>query len=724
MARKEHKGKGKAGQAGSALPFGGVVPGTDLRTALAAAVRHHRAGRLREAQAVYQRVLEIQPDNADALSLMGLLTHQAGRNDVAADYLRRALALRPDFAEAHLNLGNVLRELGRLDEAVGHYQRAVEIKPGFAGAYNNLGLAMQEQGKLDRSVEYFEKALLVAPGFADAHNNLGLTLQKQGRLDAAVGRYRKALSLDPGFAEAHNNLGTALKEQGRPGEALECYRAALAIRADYVDAHINLAAALQEEGKADAAVAEYQKALALGPDSPELHNSLATAYEGQGQLDTAVAHYEKAIAIDPDYAEAHINLGNALREEGRYDDAITHYEKALAIRPDYAAARIDLGVALQEQGRLKDAIEQYERALTLKSDYAEAYRNLGIAHLELGEHEKARSAFHDVLRLNHGGAWWNAERFVDVGEAATGAPVRGLRASTFKLEDASDQIDYLIAKGLLDASFADMAARYRAVRDEVGAAVGRDGTATLNPEQAAHIGGFYNKVVRFADAPRLAGAAVNDALDFAAIEESYLSSPLSITTFDDFLTPAALAGLRDFCLESTIFFGYSGARFVGSDLGTGFNCSLLYQIAEELKERLPRILGAHELSNIWAYRHRNRSVGVEAHSDQGQVTFNFWISPATANRNPEHGGLLVYAKEQPYDWDWRVINRYKYRPDILKQINDFLESAETITIPYGENRAVLFHSNLFHKSDAIDFADGYTNRRMNVTMLFGKRGAG
>ncbi|MEE8532402.1 MAG: tetratricopeptide repeat protein, partial [Alphaproteobacteria bacterium] len=419
-----------------------------------------------------------------------------------------------------------------------------------------------------------------------------------------------------------------------------------------------------------------------------------------------------------------INLGNALRGLGRYDDAIAHYEKALAIRPDYAAARIDLGVALQEQGRLSAAIEQYERALTLESNYAEAYRNLGIAYLELGRHEKARAAFHDVLRHNHGGRWWNAGRFVDVGEAAGATTAPALRASIFKLEDASDQIDYLIAKGLLHASFADMAARYRAVRDEVEAAVGHDGTATLKPRQAASIGGFYNKVVRFADAPRIASGAVNDKLDYAAIEESYLSSPLSITTFDDFLTPEALVALRDFCLESTIFFGYSGARFVGSDLGTGFNCSLLYQIAEELKRRLPRILGAHELSNIWTYRHRNRSVGVEAHSDQGQVSFNFWISPAAANRNPEHGGLLVYAKEQPYDWDWRVINRYKYRPDILKQINDFLESAETITIPYGENRAVLFHSNLFHKSDAIDFADGYTNRRMNVTMLFGKRGAG
>ena len=42
-------------------------------------------------------------------------------------------------------------------------------------------------------------------------------------------------------------------------------------------------------------------------------------------------------------------------------------------------------------------------------------------------------------------------------------------------------------------------------------------------------------------------------------------------------------------------------------------------------------------------------------------------------------------------------------------------------IPYNENRAVIFNSNLFHETDNIDFKDGYENRRINVTMLFGKR---
>ena len=47
--------------------------------------------------------------------------------------------------------------------------------------------------------------------------------------------------------------------------------------------------------------------------------------------------------------------------------------------------------------------------------------------------------------------------------------------------------------------------------------------------------------------------------------------------------------------------------------------------------------------------------------------------------------------------------------------------AEPVVIPHRANRAVVFDSDLFHETDRIDFADGYLNRRINVTMLYGRR---
>jgi hypothetical protein len=48
---------------------------------------------------------------------------------------------------------------------------------------------------------------------------------------------------------------------------------------------------------------------------------------------------------------------------------------------------------------------------------------------------------------------------------------------------------------------------------------------------------------------------------------------------------------------------------------------------------------------------------------------------------------------------------------------------DTLYVPYRENRAVLFASRLFHRSDAPQFAQGYENHRINITMLFGRHGS-
>ena len=125
---------------------------------------------------------------------------------------------------------------------------------------------------------------------------------------------------------------------------------------------------------------------------------------------------------------------------------------------------------------------------------------------------------------------------------------------------------------------------------------------------------------------------------------------------------------------------------------------------------------------MWIYRYPSEGEGVKAHTDNGSVTFNFWITPDDANLEPKRSGLVVYAKEQPLDWDWGRFNRDKDDPRVQREIGDFLASAKSVTIPYRENRAVLFHSNLFHRSDSFRFKDGYENRRMNITLLFGDRG--
>lgn len=76
----------------------------DLQTALA----HHQAGRLADAEAACRRLLSVDPTDADAAQLLGVICLQTGRADEAVERLRFALHLRPQWAEAYNNLGVAL----------------------------------------------------------------------------------------------------------------------------------------------------------------------------------------------------------------------------------------------------------------------------------------------------------------------------------------------------------------------------------------------------------------------------------------------------------------------------------------------------------------------------------------------------------------------------------------------------------------------------------------
>ena len=120
--RQQQKRAKKAAKRGARKKPGGGqlqrLQRSTIQQSLDLAVQHHTAGRLPEAERIYQRILETEPNQPVALHLLGVIARQVGKNDTAVDLITRALATKPDYAEAHNNLGNALRDLGRLDEAV------------------------------------------------------------------------------------------------------------------------------------------------------------------------------------------------------------------------------------------------------------------------------------------------------------------------------------------------------------------------------------------------------------------------------------------------------------------------------------------------------------------------------------------------------------------------------------------------------------------------------
>ena len=371
--------------------------------ALQLATTHHQAGRLAESEALYRQVLTVQPQNPDALHLLGIIANQTGHPDAAIELISRAIKAKADEVTYHFALGDVYSAGGRLDKAIPCYERAQRLRPDLAETHYNLGLALQRQGRLTEAIACYQRSLTLRPDFAEAHNNMGNIFASEDRLAEAEAAFQRALQLRPDYAEAHYNLGKALRYQGRLAEAIDCYQRTLTLRPDFAEAYNNLGNALADQARLDEAITSFKQALQLKPDYPEAHINLGEVYRTLGQQDEARACCERALALRPGFAEAYNNIGAAWKDQGKLDEAIASCREALKLKPDYPEAYNNLGTALASQGNIEEAISYYQRLVGLRPGSPTFHSILLFArHLHPGSDESALRAAHQQWDQQHG----------------------------------------------------------------------------------------------------------------------------------------------------------------------------------------------------------------------------------------------------------------------------------------------------------------------------------
>jgi len=195
----------------------------ELFERIGAGIGLHRAGRLDEARDAYKSVLAVQPCNASALNMLGVLAHDQRKFAEAERLIATAVAFQPRYLDAYNNLGNVFSEQGKTIEAGLCYQRALAIDPSFRPALINLGVALRRMGRIEESARLFEGLLQEHPGDSEALHNYSMVLLEKGDIDEAVSTLRHAVQLNPGASESRYALGMALYGKGRFDEAGEVF---------------------------------------------------------------------------------------------------------------------------------------------------------------------------------------------------------------------------------------------------------------------------------------------------------------------------------------------------------------------------------------------------------------------------------------------------------------------------------------------------------------------
>ena len=163
-------------------------------------------GKHNEARQLVKKVLREDPDNINALNLMGgICMAQEAFNDAEA-FLRKAVGLAPDFAVAWSVLSMSLKEQAKFDEAVEAMEKALSLEPKNAEWHSTLGNQLLVWGKEERALASYDRALAIQPDNAGALHSKGHALKTMGDLDDAIRAYRASAKARPDLGEVYWSL--------------------------------------------------------------------------------------------------------------------------------------------------------------------------------------------------------------------------------------------------------------------------------------------------------------------------------------------------------------------------------------------------------------------------------------------------------------------------------------------------------------------------------------
>ena len=134
----------------------------DIESRLEEGISLHHAGKLQQAELIYQQILQFDPENAEAYYFMGMIAHQIGKNKVAIELIQKAVEVdyidnifsqpetknyHPLFMNTQNKFADDLKDGGKLEYAIYAYYKSIKMNPGNINAYNNLGNTLRDQGK-------------------------------------------------------------------------------------------------------------------------------------------------------------------------------------------------------------------------------------------------------------------------------------------------------------------------------------------------------------------------------------------------------------------------------------------------------------------------------------------------------------------------------------------------------------------------------------------------
>jgi tetratricopeptide (TPR) repeat protein len=305
-------------------------------------------GNLREAGRFYRSVLKRNPQQPEALHMLGVLAAQTGNLKAAVDLVGRAIEVdcsKPDF---HYNLGLAHQNLRAHAAAIECYRRTLDLQPKYAPALANLGNLLLLNEAAEEAEACHRKAIALEPenpshqlrhkpDNAPIHANLGQVFFEQEELEDAEACFRKALSFDPNYTKAKLRLARTRIELDDLDSALGIYEEMLSGDRESARAWAGKAAVLDHMRRTEEAYEIVRRFTQDGPPPPGLIHLYAAMAQKEHRQAEVAEELDGMLAQSGlnrvDRRALHFTLGQLYDRLGAFDDAFKHYEKGNRLRP-------------------------------------------------------------------------------------------------------------------------------------------------------------------------------------------------------------------------------------------------------------------------------------------------------------------------------------------------------------------------------------------------------
>jgi protein O-GlcNAc transferase len=381
--------------------FAKNVSGGKKRSAVAAtnaiekALVLHRQGNLAEAEVLYQEALESDPDNVDALHLIGLIMINRGENEGGLALVNMAVARVKDFPQMHNTLGIGYRNIGDWSKSESSFKKAIKINPSFIDAWAGLALLYRMEGKFDQAVVVCRDALKIAPNNLMMLIECGATYQSQKNFEEAEKYFEKVISIDQQNTCALNNLGVMNIEWGRAAKAAEYLSRILAYDPNYAFGWNNLGLAYRELGQHEEAMKAHERAVEIDPMYLDARYNIGRLNMFLGRIEIGKQIMLKLTEDFPLSYMAFTALGDIFLQVNDFENAERFYSQATKVSPgeENFYSFSNLAVIYRELQRFDDAEKMARGAIRMDPHNSETYNTLGWILHDMGRHHEAEEVF-------------------------------------------------------------------------------------------------------------------------------------------------------------------------------------------------------------------------------------------------------------------------------------------------------------------------------------------